>query len=119
MYFLSPQSSQVSIYNLSTAWDISTATLSSVGNKDNNGWDFFISADGTKFFLGSYTGSVTRLDNASKNTLTFPTSVNIDGLSNANNVITPSVGYEYLYRMVTSNGGTNVTNINVGSVNLS
>jgi len=54
MYIIGSQSDQVREYDLSTAWDISTASYSqafSTSSQDGNMADIFFKPDGTRFYL--------------------------------------------------------------------
>lgn len=63
MYVLGSNKSIIYQYTLSTPWDISTASYSSVsasvGGQDNNGYGIFFSDDGSKmYYLGNQHGAV-------------------------------------------------------------
>ena len=104
---------------LSTAWNWTTMSLTDTYTYDESrlGALMYILADESQSFRSS-SGTIYNNKYGDSTSLTLPTSVNVNGLSTSDNVLNPSPDTEYIYKCITSNGGTNVTRFSLGSVNL-
>jgi hypothetical protein len=97
-------------YNLSTAWDLSTASYSNtnfyIGASESSPHEIAFSYDGTKMFIvGKNVDSVTQYTTSASApaTVTYPSSVKWSGATTPD---APAAGEKDLYLFVTTDGGT-------------
>ena len=108
LFMLGSTGDEVNSYNLSTAWDVSTASYNntfSVATEETSPGGLFFSSDGTKMYVCGQTGdSVYQYNVATYNVITYDTAVKWDG------GVAPegfdSVGTTDVVTFRTRNGGT-------------
>ena len=109
MYILGATGDNVYEYNLSTAWDVSTASyLQSVSVVTNtpDGYVVTLSPDGSKMYLLSYPSTVVQYTTSGPAAVTIPASVQNPPTAAL------STGDYVTYEFYTLDGGTTVTLIN-------
>ena len=109
MYVVGQDADAVVEYNLSTAWDVSTATFLqsfSVSGQDTTVTDLFFKYDGSKMYiLGSQNDVIYQYSTGSSApaTITYPTSVDWAGGTAPD---APAVGETDVQVFYTEDGGT-------------
>ena len=112
MYVLGNGGDDVNEYNLSTAWDISTASYVqnfSVATEDTSPLGIFFKPDGTKMYVvGSSGDAVFQYSTGTGTTLTWPSSIEwAGGVAPA----APAVGETDVFTITTDDGGTTYTGV--------
>jgi len=112
MYVLGNGGDDVNEYNLSTAWDISTASYVqnfSVATEDTSPLGIFFKPDGTKMYVvGSSGDAVFQYSTGTGTTLTWPSSIEwAGGIAPA----APANGETDVFTITTDDGGTTYTGV--------
>ena len=112
MYVLGNSGDDVNEYNLSTAWDISTASYVqnfSVATEDTSPLGIFFKPDGTKMYVvGSSGDAVFQYSTGTGTTLTWPSSIEwAGGIAPA----APANGETDVFTITTDDGGTTYTGV--------